>query len=103
MVNSDDKFNVGVMGLFEWKNLFKFLKFEVVVIVDLKYGNFKLLGVDGSKMYLFFGESFLLDNFIVVFGDVVFGLEKKEDLDYVYDNLVVMIEDGLLVLWKEDS
>lgn len=98
VVNSDDKFNVGVMGLFEWKNLFKFLKFEVVVIVDMKYGNFKLLGVDGSKMCLFFGESFLLDNFIVMFGDVVFGLEKKEDLDYVYDNFVVMIEDGLLVL-----
>ena len=92
--NSDDKFNVGAMGLPEWKNLPKLSKSEVAVTADTKHGNSKSLGADGSKTRLLPGESPLLDNPIVTFGDVASGLEKKEDLDHAYDNPVATIEDG---------
>ena len=92
--NSDDKFNVGAMGLPEWKNLPKLSKSEVAVSADTRHGNSKSLGADGSKTHLLPGESPLLDNPIVTFGDVASGLEKKEDLDHAYDNPVATIEDG---------
>ncbi|XP_068702243.1 streptococcal hemagglutinin-like [Montipora foliosa] len=92
--NSDDKFNVGAMGLPEWKNLPKLSKSEVAVTADTKHGNSKSLGADGSKTHLLPGETPLLDNPIVTFGDVASGLEKEEDLDHAYDNPVATIEDG---------
>ena len=90
--NNDDKFNVGTMGLPEWKNLPRLSKAEVAVTDDSK--NETSMSMDEGKTQLLRDESTSLANPIVTFGDVASGLEKKEGLVHAYDNPAVAEEDG---------
>ena len=92
--SNDDKFNVGTMGLPEWKNLPRLSKAEVAVTDDSKSGTASM-SMDEGKTQLLHNESPSLGNPIVTFGDGASGLEKKDGLAYAYDNPAVTEEDGL--------
>lgn len=92
--SNDDKFNVGTMGLPEWKNLPRLSKTEVAVTDDSKSGTASM-SMDEGKTQLLHNESPSLGNPIVTFGDGASGLEKKDGLAYAYDNPAVTEEDGL--------
>lgn len=92
--SNDDKFNVGTMGLPEWKNLPRLSKAEVAVTDDSKSGTASM-SMDEGKTQLLHDESPSLGNPIVTFGDGAAGLEKKDGLAFAYDNPAVTEEDGL--------
>ncbi|XP_067040548.1 uncharacterized protein [Acropora muricata] len=92
--SNDDKFNVGTMGLPEWKNLPRLSKAEVAVTDDSKSGTASM-SMDEGKTQLLHNESPSLGNPIVTFGDGAAGLEKKDGLAFAYDNPAVTEEDGL--------
>lgn len=92
--SNDDKFNVGTMGLPEWKNLPRLSKAEVAVTDDSKSGTASM-SMDEGKTQLLHDESSSLGNPIVTFGDGAAGLEKKDGLAFAYDNPAVTEEDGL--------
>jgi len=92
--SSDEKFNVGAMGLPEWKNLPKLSKSDVTIADDPKQGIPKSSGSVSSRQHLLDDDSLpTYDNPIVTFGNGTSGLEKKENSEYAYDNPVITVDE----------
>lgn len=104
--DNDDNFNVGTMGLPEWKNLPKLSKSEVTVAGGPKQNILKASGLVGSRQHLLDGYNSqedaqrASDKPTITFSGAS-GFDEEQDSNHAHDNPAV--EDGLPAPEKEVS